>query len=282
MIKKYTFRKKIRRLNSILTIFRRTQTYSPAVVEIDVVIPVVEKDIHILPLCLAGIKECVNHSIANIYIVAPETTVLRDFCIKENVSFVKETDIFRFSPSDMNIQVGVPKVDRSGWIFQQLIKLSGIVNTSRYFLVIDSDHILLQPHTFISSENKLIFYYSSEYHEPYYRNIEKLMGRYPQSAFSYVAHKMIFDTTLLSEMKKGIEQRHNTSWYKAIINSLDEKEVSGFSEFELFGNYVPKKDKILVPWQQKALKYKYLDDYISLKKKYGKKYRAITFPHYIN
>ncbi|KAA6332209.1 hypothetical protein EZS27_019259 [termite gut metagenome] len=240
-------RKTFRSLNNILNIFRRTQTYSPTVDKIDVVIPVVEKDIHILPLCLAGIKECVNHSIVNIYIVAPETTVLRDFCIKENVSFVKETDIFGFNPNDMSIQVGVPKVDRSGWIFQQLIKLSGIVNTSRYFLVIDSDHILLQPHTFISSENKLIFYYSSEYHEPYYRNIEKLMGRYPQSAFSYVAHKMIFDTTLLSEMKKGIEQRHNTSWYKAIINSLDEKEVSGFSEFELFGNYVPKKDKILVP-----------------------------------
>lgn len=44
----------------------------PAGEPVDVVIPVVPKDLGILPLCLEGIRHSLNHPVGDIYVVAPQ------------------------------------------------------------------------------------------------------------------------------------------------------------------------------------------------------------------
>lgn len=247
---------------------------------IDIVIPVIPKDLSILPLCIAGVRENVNHTINAIYIVAPDNTDIKKYCEVNNLVFVDECSILGYGTEGVNF-VTKDGTNRSGWIFQQLLKLSGRIGTNRYYLVIDSDHILLKPHTFITNTNKLCFYQSSEWHYPYYKNIKKLIGKNAIHGLSYVAHKMIFDKEILLSLHNEIEGRHSCAWDKAIIHSLDKNESSPFSEYELFGTYVSEKEKVSLPWREKALKYDAIESLDALKRKYGH-CLSVTFPEYLN
>ena len=150
----------------------------PSQQKIDVVIPIVAKDLHILPLCLEGVRQQVSHHIKDIYIVAPAEQDIVKFCETNNLHFVDETSVLGFSPKELNIVITNPDGttrNRSGWLFQQLIKLSGKVGTCQHYLCIDADHVLIRPHVFLTDDNKTVFYMSYEEHKPYYENIHKLM-----------------------------------------------------------------------------------------------------------
>jgi Family of unknown function (DUF6492) len=251
-------------------------------ITVDIVIPAIESDLDVLPLCIEGLRKNVSHRIGGIYLVSPESKLIREFAEKNGLIFTEETTVMGYTPASINYIIN-DGLNRCGWIFQQLIKLSGRVGASQYFLVVDADHILLQPHIFITAENKTIFYQSSEYNIPYYRSIKKLLGFYPLSFFSYVSHKMLFDKEGLKKLHGAIEANSSekTGWDKIIISQLDRNERAGFSEFELYGNFADKKKKVLAPWKDKMLKRDRLCSYETLQHSWSK-YDSITFPYYLN
>ena len=172
-------------------------------------------------------------------------------------------------------------MNRSGWLFQQFLKLSGKIGTCDNYICIDSDHILINRHVFLTSNHIPVFYMSSENHVPYYRNIENLIGLKRRSSLSYVAHKMIFNKNNLVELHKEIEQKNGgKTWIEAILHHYNRNELSGFSEFELYGNFVKKKKHR--PWRELALKYTELSSFEELERKYSGKYNSLTFPEYLN
>ena len=246
---------------------------------LDVIIPVVPKDLHILPLCLQGVRRQIPHKIDAIYVVAPDNEDIKLFCRKESLVFVEESSVLGYAPRKSEIKLNDGS-DLSGWVFQQLLKLSARIGNQRYFLTIDADHVLLQPHPFLTTEGRVVYYRSREYNEPYYKNIEQLMGHYPVHLFSYVSHKMLFDKNLLHDLQHKIEQKKIESWDKAIIHSIDPKVHSGFSEFELYGDFVCHTDCYNLPWRSKSLPYTQIDKYDNLVLQYGQKYRSVTFPEY--
>lgn len=254
-------------------------------IEIDVVIPVIETDLVMLPLCLEGLRKNVDHTVKNIYLVSPNSDSIKEFATAYGVSFLDESTLFNYKPSDINyiLTAGPRKgLDRSGWIYQQLIKLSGKVGTCRYYLVIDADHVLLQPHTFISEEKRTVFYQATEYNIPYYKAIKRLLGFYPVSMFSYVSHKMLFDKQELEQLQETIEERSASkqSWDKIIIANLDSRVTSDFSEFELYGNFVAANKKIIMPWRERMLADTGNITYETLKRNYPRKL-SVTLPHYL-
>lgn len=256
------------------------QMPKPASVAVDVLIPVCEKDLRILPLALEGVRRQVAHPIAAIYIIAARSELIEQFCREHDCRFVEEGEVLGYTARDLNVKVEPSGRDRSGWIFQQLLKLSGRVGESDHFLTIDSDHILLRPHTFLSEDGRTVFYGSREYHRPYYENIERLMGFRPESRLSYVAHKMCFSRQRLAELRAEIEQRTGKAWDRAIVESLDRTQISGFSEFELYGNTFPAEQKIHLPWRAHSLTEDKLADYETLRRRYRRLYAAVTFPDY--
>lgn len=249
---------------------------------IDVIIPAIEKDISILPLCIEGLRTCVCHPIDNIYIVSPKSNAIEAFCRKNGLTFVDEESVLGYSPRTMQpVIAGAERRNRATWIFQQLLKLSGAVGTNRHFLVIDSDHILLRPHTFITADHKTVFYQSLQYHKPYYDAIARLLGIECNAKLSYIAHKMVFDRTVLSQIRCQIEQNTGMSWDKAIIAVAERADtISGFSEFETYGNFVADGNKVHLPWRHKSLGYSKITNYENLRQQYASRYRAITFPSY--
>jgi hypothetical protein len=272
-----------RKIRYRLFAWRKFPQLLPSTEPIDVVIPIIAKDLHILPLCLEGVRHCVSHPIKEVYIVAPAQQEIILFCESNQLVFVDEASVWGFSPKSLNLIIQNPDGstrNRSGWLFQQLIKLSGKIGTCRYYLCIDADHVLIRPHIFLTNDLKTVFYMSYEEHQPYYDNIRYLLPGITLDPLSYVDHKMLFDKKQLTLLHQILCERSGKSWIDTIIDSYDRTNFAAFSEFELYGNFV--QEKVRRPWLQKRLSYKKLADYETLRKKWEKSRWSLTFPEYMN
>jgi len=246
---------------------------------VDIVIPVIPKDLNILPFCLEGIKKNVSNKIKDIYIVGPEDNRIIEFVKIHNLSFVSENDVLGFGVKDVKY-ITNDGVNRSGWLFQQFLKLSGNIGTCENFITVDSDHILIRPHVFFTKEGKFVFYRSEEFHLPYMLANKKLLGSFKMPLLSNVAHKMIFNKSILCDLKTDIEERSNMSWIESIMSVLDKDDTSAFSEFELYAQYVKKELKINKLWLQEAYVWDGKIDIESYIEKHPH-VLSITYPDYL-
>lgn len=214
---------------------------------IDVVIPCHEKDKERLIMVINGIKENIQHN--KIFVVS--STPLTDqaewfdenkfpFSKKDIVMhmFDKAQDAERFWASH--------NASRVGWIYQQLIKLYAsfvIPGISSNILIVDADAVFLKPVQFIGKSGAGIFTYASEYHPPYFEHAKKLINGFHRvnSAHSGVAHHMLFQRCVLSDLFDTIKIQHNTEPWKAICKCIDPRHVhpigSCMSEYELYFNF---------------------------------------------
>ena len=272
----------LRKIRYRLFAWKRFPQLQSSAEAIDVVIPIVGKDLRILPLCLEGVYHCVAHPIQQIYIVAPAQDEIVCFCEEHGLQFVDEREVFGFGPKDLNLQIqnaDGSQSNRSGWLFQQLIKLSGRVGTCQHYLCIDADHVLIRPHVFLTQDNKTVFYMSYEEHQPYYDNIHRLLPNLVLDKLSYVDHKMLFDKQQVERLHQALTQGTGLSWTDVVLKSYDRSSFAGFSEFELYGNFVV--DKVQRPWLQKRLPYKKMADYDTLQRQWSRSRWSLTFPDYM-
>jgi len=202
-------------------------------VGIDVVIPAAVKDVTILPFTVEGVRKNVKHPIGDIIVVSPRSGVVKEFCKRNGCVWVDESNVSPVAKSDIDyVSEGV---DRSSWLFQQFLKLSADKVSSReYILLVDADTIFLRPHIFLF-KGKIIFEQSMEYHQPYFIVFEKLFGRRSPSAFSFTSHHMLFKRSVLEELRRDLEKRHKKTWYRAIMDNIDTREFSAFSDYETYG-----------------------------------------------
>lgn len=204
-------------------------------VKLDVFIPAVEKDLEVLPYTIDSARENVRHPINEIIIVSPESEKIKGLCIAKECRFVNENSVLPITKNEVKYYEN--KVDRSGWLFQQLLKLSGdTVCSQNYYLVIDADTILLRPQIFRHNQ-KTLFNCSKEYHKPYSMMYEDLLGRKPVCPVSFVSHYMLFEKEKVGKLKEVIEARNKLKWYAAVINKANSGEGK-FSEYETYGNFV--------------------------------------------
>lgn len=207
-----------------------------SLVPIDIIIPTVKKDLDQLEQVIIAAKENIKHPIKNIFIVSEKESALDYILEKYSCTFIDEETILPIKKTD--ISYNIDGTDRSGWLYQQLLKLSGDKITQQdYFLVLDSDTVFTRPKVFLHG-GKTIFDHSEECHTPYYIVYYNIMKRQKQSSLSFITHYMLFNKKYLQEMKAYIEEQNKTSWLDAIIQNVDYDSLSGFSEYETYGNYM--------------------------------------------
>lgn len=246
--------------------------------KIDVLIPAIEKDLKTLPFVIKGLKKNVKHSIGKIIIVAPKSKKIIRFCNQKKCKFINENSVLPITKK--NIKYRTKNQNRSGWLFQQLLKLSGDrLCSHNFFLVIDADTVLIRPHIFRSNQ-KSVFYCRNWSHAEYFRAYKKLLGKKATSRLSFVTHYMLFEKSKLSQLKRAIETKHKTRWYSAIIKNINKSRSISFSEFETYGNFVrstyPRRF-ILKQALNKSLGGSPANLSRSTLKKLSKKHRSISF-----
>lgn len=136
---------------------------------------------------------------------------------------------------------------RFGWYLQQFLKMSAseLPEIADYFLIWDSDTVLLQEIFFFDEHGKVLIAPSSEYHEPYFRLIDKVLGIKRQASHSFISEHFMVKKEYMKCLIENIitNAPKDTSWIEFIIESIDEKNIlkSGFSEYETYGNFIATK-----------------------------------------
>lgn len=249
--------------------------------EIDLVLTVLPKDIDTLTFGFDKIQNNINHSINKVYIVSPKDDLIIDFCERNNAEFINEKEVLGFGKETFNyVHKGV---DRSGWLFQQLLKwgVADLVEKDNY-LILDADTFFIRNKTF-EYKGKTILDFSDEYCSPYYITYEKLLGLKHEYKVSFVTHYMLLNKSWLQSLKKDIEKHTGNKWDQAIISEIDESQNSCFSEYETYANYVLTKfpDQIKIEyWFNKSLNKKEVNFADEVKKFCKENVKSLSFHTY--
>jgi glycosyltransferase involved in cell wall biosynthesis len=250
--------------------------------KLDVVIPAIAKDVETLALSVQGLRENLSHSISNVFIVGPaDDGRVRAVAKDLHCQFVDEREFLPFGKE--RIPYVVNGRDRSGWLYQQLLKLSAnkIASGSEYLLM-DADTILMKKQSFIV-EGKHVLLHSDEFHKPYFDVCGDLLASPPHTLLSCVSHNMLVSLPRLARLKDHLEQRFARPWYMAILDCVDYSEASGFSEYELYGQWC-------ISRYPSSTTREYCfnlaippisHNYRFLKRTYGARYRSVSLHSYL-
>jgi hypothetical protein len=211
------------------------ERFRPRKDALDIIIPVAAKDTACLKEAITAARRCLRHNIGRIYLVYGGERPRESWFVSKGVILVDEREVAPIAKSDINYHPGGR--DRSGWLYQQLIKLScDQLSSEEHILALDSDTVFTRPQRLIRN-GRVVLNTSHERHEPYYRMIRYLFPDMPLYPYSFVSHHMLFTKTYLCEMKRCLE-RDGRKWWETILDNLDSRETSGFSEYETYGNYM--------------------------------------------
>lgn len=225
----------IKVLNPLLGIDINLRKTNFSSIPIDIYIPVTKKDIGFLTQVVKAARENIKHPINKIFIVGNKNDEIEGAAKLLNAVFVDELTVLGYGKTRINYVVEGD--DRSGWLYQQLLKLNADKITKMdNFLVLDADTLLIKPKIFLH-KHRFIFDMSEERHEPYHKVYKKIMQKNTSSTLSFITHYMIFNRHILKNLKLEIEKKHNKPWDEVIIENTDYQDKSGFSEYELYGNY---------------------------------------------
>lgn len=216
--------------------------------KIDIVIPVGANDVNFVPRVIKYVSLCVN-DIEYIYIITSAKYVHKIKSIipslYSNCIIIDENNLIpnlSFRAIDNLLKKYSPnKKQRTGWYFQQFIKLAFAQSeySHSYYLTWDADTLPLAPITFFE-RNHILYAPKKEYNPNYFTTIEKLFGYGKQNEFSYIAEHMLFSTNIVCQMLRDIEKSgtNGKSWFEKILSACNfESSLPCFSEFETYGTY---------------------------------------------
>jgi len=165
-------------------------------VEIEILVVVAGKDIHLLQHCLKSAILCTRNRISRITTISPPGDVelcaeaLSGIAASFEVECLDENDFFGTKwLTNLRNKFG----KRFGWVFQQLITLKFVQESSaKGVLVLDADTLLLKPVDWLDSNGNQLMLVSLEKHKPYYNFLSVVMNTPEDPKFTFVTHHMLF------------------------------------------------------------------------------------------
>lgn len=209
----------------------------------DVIIPYHKKDSKVIQECIRSCKKYIKE-IRNIYIITNDQFSFHE---EQGVFLTSQDKFFGSKPTISYIKNYWDEENkllsyRAGWIFQQFIKMGASYSiegiTDNYF-VVDADVILLRPIEFLKNNGQTLMLEGEKVHEPYltcYKKLVDLDPCFPPKSF--VNPVVLLNKNIMTELLDHIEKLHDMPWYDAILKNMDLYELSPFSEFQTYGEYV--------------------------------------------
>ena len=260
---------------------RSLETARHSKMKIDVLIPVAAKDVEVLSLVIESARENLKHPIGRMIVVGEDSQRIKSVCSAKNCEFIDEATVLSVRKED--IAYKVKGMDRAGWLFQQLIKLSGdSICTEEHYLTLDADTVLIKPVVF-EVGGKIVMLHSDEHHQPYFDLYKRLFGDQTRTTLSFVSHHMLFSREFLGLLKKQLQMRHRVGWMEVLFKNIDGAQLSGMSEYELYGQWVfanyPERI-VREYWFNLSLERAFYWRLAELKSKLAGNYRSISFHEY--
>lgn len=200
------------------------------------VVPLGPNDVEMVELTLDAARRNIRDELRSITVVCPGSVVDDLPYLGDEVIVVDEVDLL-----GTELIGRIHAAGGGGWIVQQLIKLSADkLGNDLPILCLDADTVLVTPQVFLEGDRVGRFVVNEQI-ASYYEHLERVFGdTVDPSWISYVAHQMVFEPTVLVELRSAIEALHpGRCWEETIIDAIDPAIRQGFgmSEFELYGHF---------------------------------------------
>lgn len=201
--------------------------------DFDTFIPVGPNDLKIVKSTISNNLNKIK-GIDNVYVFSEHEKLK----IKNTISL--ENDFF---PFDIRyIKDRLKNNIRSGWVYQQLLKLYFplLQNKKENVLALDSDIYFTKKISFFNSK-KPIYTFSKEFHKPYFEHMKKLHPDFTRTINkSGISHHMVFNKTILKEIVAKVESFHSKQFYDVFLESIDQNQGASASEYEIYFHFVTK------------------------------------------
>ena len=251
--------------------------------EIDLYTPMLDKDIRVFLELRKSITRFLKHPIGNHFVVGPDSVALRKMCESEGCIFVEESSLLGITPDDLKPYLTGLSSDRSGWLFQQLLKLScDKVSDKSAILVLDADTVFVSNVRF-EKNGRFLLEYTDGYMECYDHATHKLLNDRATIAYSFVCHHMLMHREHLVSLRESLEKDAGCSWIDRILNAMPPNSFQPFSEYELFANYVLKffrRSYFLEYWFNTTENLRRDFSLDSVVAKYGHSHRTVSLHYY--
>nr|WP_269205119.1 FkbM family methyltransferase [Motilibacter aurantiacus] len=253
----------------------------PAGRPLSVLVPAAGRDVDVLDAVLASLRANLAHPVKGIHLVTDDTSGLRALAGRHGCMLVDEEAVAPLPRS--GIDYTVDGVDRSGWLLQQLVKLRAdeITGDDRV-LVWDADTVAARRQAFTAG-HRTVFDASDEYHRAYDVALQRLLGHGRASRLSFVAHHMLFEADVLRRLRADLEARSGLPWYEAVLAAVVRDDASGFSEYELYGNYFLRsrpREALRTYWFNAAAPRAEADRVQEALARLGPRAKTLSFHHY--
>lgn len=215
--------------------------------ELDVVITCHPKDTHQLENCIDGVLKYVKN-VQKVYLIMLEEPEFISKYKRDIVVWCNESSMsYPFSVDYFKQQLPDEFKYRAGWYYQQMVKLycDTIPNIREYVLVIDADTTIVRSFPLFNKEGSVIFGYEDNpetFNDPYRTTGQKLCPNFKfplWNKVSVIDHHMVFYVPFLQDMRNKIESSSEKPMWEAVGEIVSKiHTLSGFSEYEMYGNYV--------------------------------------------
>lgn len=201
-----------------------------------------KKDFETLPLALKyAVAALRNYATSTPYVIVPDESLVecRQVLAGSGISQVEVFGENNFFTQDELESLKENFGKRFGWVLQQLLKLRKIWSgDDKYWLLVDADTLLLRPRNWLDSKGRQILTPTWEFHEPYYKFLERtgLVG--VDHSLSFIPHHMFIDRDFLIQALTGIGVKEEEDLI-SLVKSADTNQESPFSiDYELYGQYM--------------------------------------------
>jgi hypothetical protein len=129
---------------------------------------------------------------------------------------------------------------RAGWVIQQILKVSFVMNSQAPgVLVIDSDTLLLEPRLWLDDEGNQILTPTWEYHSAYYKFLNFRGTSRVRPKYTFVSHHMLMQPWILREAFSSAGWKALDELIMTLVAVPISKEKSPFCiEYELYAQYM--------------------------------------------
>jgi len=206
---------------------------------IEILTVVAGKDLNLLPFSLISAIENTINPISRVTLIIPAIdiesckSIVGNLKINCEIQIKIEDDILN-SEIRSNLKRRFGK--RYGWVLQQLLADEYIFR-SEYsgVLLLNADTLLMRKAAWLEEDGTQKLLVALEYHEPYYRLLNKLIGSRNSPSTTHVTHHMLFQPSYFREIFNKFGVGNVATLADWIISNSDPKAESPLCvEFELY------------------------------------------------
>ena len=201
-----------------------------------------KEDFSVLRESLEAALKMSYNPVTKISIILPDIEVenckeyFKESKLFQEINFIPEKTIVSSEVIDL---INENRPDKFGWILQQVLVASYIINSkSEFILVVDADTVILRPKVWVDKYSRQLLMPTQELHEPYYKFLRASSDIYINPKISFISHHLLVQTKIFCEIFEMFNGSILFALQKAFKFSASMEQSPFDLKYEIYSQYL--------------------------------------------